>query len=441
MSRKPTMNTQVPVSGSTAKRRKPTRTATSSYSFAGFSMPSASSVPPTISRPATPAAVSRPPPAIEEKHVTIAIMGATGSGKTTFINQASGFNLPVGHGLQSCTKVVQPAQPFKFQGCQVTLIDTPGFDDTTTSDTDILKMIGTYLANTYKGGKKLAGVVYLHRISDVHMGGTSTRNFKLFRELCGESTLNNVVIATNMWGLVDPAMAEAREIELQNEEMFFKPAIEKGATFVRHLNTVESAHSILRPLVGKQPQALQIQTEMVDQQKDIFQTTAGIELQREVLELTRGDQLECLAFKEEIAESVRMQEEETRQEIQEEQMQLHDDIIQAEHKNQSLAVEYSARNAELEQQLEEERKEAEQESMTQQEQIKQLQENLQQVTTTSAAETDRLQAQIAQMNRQVQEKHPQTQTQTQSGRTGAGYFGVYGAAIDSFVSSRSKSWW
>ncbi|EEB97743.1 hypothetical protein MPER_02872, partial [Moniliophthora perniciosa FA553] len=227
--------------------------------------------------------------------------------------EASTFQ--VGHAIQSCTKFVQPAQPFIFQGCQVTLIDTPGFDDSTTSDTDILKMIGTYLADTYKGGKKLAGVVYLHRISDVHMGGTSTRNFKLFRELCGESTLNNVVIATNMWGLVDPAIAEAREIELQNEEIFFKPTIEKGATFVRHLNSVESAHSILRPLVGKQPQALQIQMEMVDQQKDVFQTTAGIELQREVQEQSKRDQLECLAFKEEIPESVRMQEEETRQEI------------------------------------------------------------------------------------------------------------------------------
>ena len=33
-------------------------------------------------------------------------------------------------------------------GKLVTLIDTPGFDDTTVSDTDILKMIAVYLSST-----------------------------------------------------------------------------------------------------------------------------------------------------------------------------------------------------------------------------------------------------------------------------------------------------
>ena len=33
-------------------------------------------------------------------------------------------------------------------GKLVTLVDTPGFDDTTVSDTDILKMIAVYLSST-----------------------------------------------------------------------------------------------------------------------------------------------------------------------------------------------------------------------------------------------------------------------------------------------------
>lgn len=97
-------------------------------------------------------------------------MGATGSGKSTvrisilqdengsliigfkknkqFINLASGSDLPVGRGLESCTSEVRTSKPFYLNGRIVTLIDTPGFDDTTRSDTDILSSIAAYLSNT-----------------------------------------------------------------------------------------------------------------------------------------------------------------------------------------------------------------------------------------------------------------------------------------------------
>ena len=91
-------------------------------------------------------------------------MGATGSGKTSvssvglaitignsfnflqFINLASGSNLRVGTGLDSCTAEVQLANKFTLDGRSVTLIDTPGFDDTVLSDSDILEMIAAFLA-------------------------------------------------------------------------------------------------------------------------------------------------------------------------------------------------------------------------------------------------------------------------------------------------------
>ena len=48
-------------------------------------------------------------------------------------------------GLGSCTPEVQIADEFGLDGRTVTLIDTPGFDDTTRSETEILKMIAFYL--------------------------------------------------------------------------------------------------------------------------------------------------------------------------------------------------------------------------------------------------------------------------------------------------------
>ena len=63
-----------------------------------------------------------------------------------FINLASGSTLRVGTGLESCTAEVQLTDKFTLNGRAVTLIDTPGFDDTSKTDTEILKMIALFLA-------------------------------------------------------------------------------------------------------------------------------------------------------------------------------------------------------------------------------------------------------------------------------------------------------
>jgi hypothetical protein len=99
-------------------------------------------------------------------------MGPTGSGKSTvritprrgfffwteckayypwfaqFINLVSGSNLDVGNGLASCTNAVKPGNPFNLDGRRVILVDTPGFDDTTRSDIDVLNTIALFLATS-----------------------------------------------------------------------------------------------------------------------------------------------------------------------------------------------------------------------------------------------------------------------------------------------------
>jgi len=153
---------------------------------------------------------------------------------------------------------------------------------------------------SYENGKKLAGVIYLHRISDVRMGGISTRNFKMFRELCGESTLKNVVVVTNMWSEVSREVGEAREAELASRDIFFKPVLDKGAQLVRHENTQESAEAIMHYLISNHPLALRIQRELVDQHMDISQTAAGEELNRELMEQIRRHREEMRALQEDM---------------------------------------------------------------------------------------------------------------------------------------------
>ncbi|KAF8551121.1 hypothetical protein OG21DRAFT_1369437, partial [Imleria badia] len=211
------------------------------------------------------------------------VMGATGSGKSTFINLASGSNLAVSDSLESCTIDVETSA-FLLDGRTVTLIDTPGFDDTTRSDTDVLKSITDYLSGSYSQGARLAGVIYMHRITDNKMGGPSRRNFHIFRNLCGDAGLQNVLLVTNMWSKVDPDEGEARERELASKDKFFKPALDRGARMLRHEGSQESAHAILRHLVGLEPTTLLVEDEMVNQEKDLAHTTAGADIMRELKE-------------------------------------------------------------------------------------------------------------------------------------------------------------
>ena len=121
----------------------------------------------------------------------------------------------------------------------------------------------------------------------------------MFRELCGDSTLKNVLLVTNMWGEVSKEVGEAREVELAQKDIF-KPVMEKGARLLRHGNTVESAQEILRYIIGNQPQSLRIQRELVDEKKDISQTAAGAELNRGLLQQAEKHRMEMIALQEEI---------------------------------------------------------------------------------------------------------------------------------------------
>ncbi|KAK7032288.1 hypothetical protein VNI00_013247 [Paramarasmius palmivorus] len=334
------------------------------------------------------------------------IMGATGSGKTTFINAASGGKLLVGKGLESCTSTVDVSPTFELRGRQVTLIDTPGFDDTNKSDADILKMIAAFLATMYEQKEKLAGVIYLHRISDYRMGGISRRNFKMFRELCGDDSLKNVIIVTNMWGGVDKETGETREAQLMKEDKFFKPVLDKGAQIVRHDNTPETARAILSHVVENTPLPLRIQTELVDQGKNLSETAAGAELNRELMEQIRKHELEMKQLQEEMKDAIRQKDEETRRELEAETKKLQAEMNRVHDDSRKLASDYASEKAEMERRLEEMRQAAEAKANEQRQEIEALKQMLKDSASTSAAERERLQQQL---NEAIQRLNSQPQ--------------------------------
>ncbi|KAL4871500.1 hypothetical protein BDV12DRAFT_194266 [Aspergillus spectabilis] len=216
--------------------------------------------------------------------VFIAVMGVTGSGKSSFISTCSGLAVKVGHRLEACTTTVDVYAYEVSPSHTVYLIDTPGFDDTNRSDTQVLREIAGWLGASYKHKILLHGIIYLHRITDIRMQGSAKKNLVMFRQLCGEEALKKVILVTTMWDKVPAEEGTRREQELINTAEFWGWMLGKGSTFHRHNNTEASARGIVTRLAGhKAPITTDLQRQLVDEHRSLDQTSAGRELQSEML--------------------------------------------------------------------------------------------------------------------------------------------------------------
>jgi hypothetical protein len=179
----------------------------------------------------------------------------------------------------SGTSAVQVAPCTLEDGTKFWLVDTPGFDDTYRSDSEILREVSLWLNKAHESELKLTGIIFLQRISDVRVGGSGIRNIKMFQKLCGDETLASVVLATTMWDMTSEKAAIDREKELKQQPLLWKRMIDHGSQVYRHDKDKISATSIIKYLVErKAPVTLDIQVEMVDQNLQLQQTGAGNEL-------------------------------------------------------------------------------------------------------------------------------------------------------------------
>ncbi|KAH7925409.1 hypothetical protein BV22DRAFT_1129071 [Leucogyrophana mollusca] len=208
--------------------------------------------------------------------IIIPIMGPTGVGKSTFINCVVGRDtMLVGNSLESCTSSIQhvvvpyPNNPAR----RVVFVDTPSFDNTSVDDLEILRRIALWLAQSYSDKMKLAGVIYLHDISQTRMFGTSRKSLTMFRRLCGDDALKNVIIATTKWSEVDEDVGVDREKELARN--FWQEVIDHGSRMAQFRDTRDSAWDIVDLVAPVRSLPLQIQTEVVDLGKPIPETDAA----------------------------------------------------------------------------------------------------------------------------------------------------------------------
>jgi cytochrome c556 len=162
------------------------------------------------------------------------------------------------------------------------LIDTPGFDDTNVSDTDILQRIADWLKQSYDDGALLTGIIYLHRISDQRMDGASMKNLRMFRRLCGVDNFRMVKLATTMWEKVSEEEGERRQEQLKKE--YWKDMINRGSTVHRISKDPQDAIKLVKSFLGGTTTVLQLQDEL-NKGRTLGETEAGAAIQEDIEKL------------------------------------------------------------------------------------------------------------------------------------------------------------
>ncbi|KAH7913164.1 P-loop containing nucleoside triphosphate hydrolase protein [Hygrophoropsis aurantiaca] len=207
--------------------------------------------------------------------IIVPIMGRTGVGKSSFINTLVGREATVvGHDLESCTATLHHVMvPYPLDTTRrVIFVDTPGFDDTNIDDAEILRRIGVWLASSYHDHMKVAGVIYLHDISQARVQ-TSRTTLNLFHKLCGNEAMKNVALATTKWSFVSHKIGEKNEKELSDNS--WADMIGQGSQVGRFDDTQKSAWDLVYLVIQNDPLALQIQLEMIDLKRRFHETSAG----------------------------------------------------------------------------------------------------------------------------------------------------------------------
>ncbi|KAL0065532.1 hypothetical protein AAF712_007443 [Marasmius tenuissimus] len=276
---------------------------------------------------------------MNQDDVVIAVMGATGSGKSSFVKLVTGDpTVKVGESMESETSEVKDYRFFhEDSGREVILVDTPGFDDSRTdaiNDTDVLKMISGFLVREYDAQRKLNGLIYIQRINEPRFSGQSARNLRMFKNLCGTQTYQNVVVLTTHWDSNDPNdVKERREHELKTK--FFKELVSGGAKFMRHDRTLPSAYGVLEHIFTLTPKNVQIQQELCVEKKTLEETSAGLVHREEVERIIAQHKAEVDGLKKEM-DDLRGHNEAARRELEREREELRQKLAKWEDERRDL---------------------------------------------------------------------------------------------------------
>ena len=121
---------------------------------------------------------------------------------------------------------------------------------------------------------KLTGIIYLHEITQTRMFGTIRKNLDMFKKLCGDEALRNVVLGTTKWDEVKLEKGQQREQELK--DTYWREMLQRGSVIIRADADPSSVWEIInRILKNDRAEFVRIQEELLELRRIIPETEAG----------------------------------------------------------------------------------------------------------------------------------------------------------------------
>ncbi|KAF9467093.1 hypothetical protein BDZ94DRAFT_1318904 [Collybia nuda] len=189
---------------------------------------------------------------LESNDIVIALVGSSGTGKSTFVNVASTREIQnVGHSLKTETSQIRAIRiSHPKTNLPIVLVDTPGFDDAKMTDTQVLSMLENWLGMTSKKKVQLSGIIYLHNVcANRNTGPSPVGNIGAYQRLCRGNAFEHVILVTTMWERVEGALGGQRESDLRNK--YWYEMLQRGSATERFDKTFDSAWGILDGLALK----------------------------------------------------------------------------------------------------------------------------------------------------------------------------------------------
>jgi hypothetical protein len=236
---------------------------------------------------------------------------------------------------------------------RVHMIDVPGFDHTERSDGEIFRYIAGWMTMAYEKNTNLSGIIYLHRITDHRMTGSSMRNLSMFKELCGSKCFSEVTLVLTCLDRVDPAIGVAREHELTTSEQFWGSMVKQGSRVARYSHSRDSAMSIVDSVVERQRMVvLDVQDEMVNRRLRLDETAAGKFMSRDFLNQRNKFQQKIRELQDEMRVATNEKDQKWAREIDQEHEDLHKQIDQGDQQMRDLRMSFENLKWEREQEYE-----------------------------------------------------------------------------------------
>ncbi|TEB20532.1 hypothetical protein FA13DRAFT_1800839 [Coprinellus micaceus] len=180
--------------------------------------------------------------------------------------------------MSATTTTVQPLElelkgpyhPPPSRSRRVLLVDTPGFDHTTSSDYAVRP---SFANGIFSQG--VDAVLYFHSMTHDVVSREMKQDIQVLANLCGSQAANIVTIVTTRWDVEHGVDHQARLKTLR--ETLWKPLLGGGAT-LRHIHALGATSDVFMEAlknVGETPVKLLLQEELIDRGRAFHKTKAG----------------------------------------------------------------------------------------------------------------------------------------------------------------------